>query len=432
MPLPTLLVVIVLASGELASFELGPPLDADFSPEARVEFILADFDARTDLLWDMDLFVASQTLLERLDRGSLDPSSQIHLIRALGMVGIPLAADSVEKFITNPNPAIRLAVVRSLGQMAKFSTIPLIQRYLNDPDPQFRRAAVIALGKFGKTELIPVLETAAKQDPSLLPLVQNASRRITSSSTKNFSEFVDAVLPTDEYEDILPLLMFTWQPLVRTLSQKDRGPQVRQRAVRLLSLARVRRASQALTAIVADPQEPSNLRLQAVIALGRCRIRSSADQLIALLNSPDHALQDATITSLGQLGVPQALDPLLKKWNDRGGSLRERIRLALRHSATLSGTETFSEALANDSTLSLQRVILVDASFNLTESFRTELIDPWLTNPAPSVRRDAILLLAFLGGRVDAPKIHRMTGDPDPANRELADRALRRLRSSAQ
>ena len=430
MPLPTLLVVIVLATGELASFELGPPLEPEFTPDARVQFILADFDARTDLLWDTDPATASQALLDRLDRGSLNPTDLIHLIQALGIVGRPLGAPAVEKLLTNPDPAVRLASIRSLGQMAKFSSIPLIEPFLNDANPQVRRTALVALGKFGKPELIPKLEEAARRDPTLLPLAQEAKRRITAISSKNFPAFVDALIDTDEYMDLLPLLMFTWEPLVELLPQKDRGVRVRRRAVKLLGLGRMRKASPQLTAILADPLEPPELRLETVVALGRCRIRSSADLLIGLLNSPDQSFQDAALVSLGQLGVPQALGPLLKKWNDRGGALRERIRLALLRSST-AGSDLLADLLANGSAFSYQRILLIDSSLSLTESFRVELVEPWMTNPSASVRRDAALLLAFLGRRSDAPKLERMRSDPDPANREIGERALRRLRSSA-
>jgi HEAT repeat protein len=431
MPLPTLLVIIVLATGELASFELGPSLDPDLTPDMRIQFILADFDARTDLLWEMDPTTASQALVDRLQRGSLSPNDLIHVIQALGIVGRPLGAPAVEKFITHPELSIRIAAIRSLGQMGRFSDIPLIELDLNDANPEVRRTALIALGKFGKLELIPKLEDAARREPALFPLAQDAKRRTTALAAKNFPAFVDAVIPTDEYDDLLPLLMVTWQPLVELLSQKDRGPVVRRRAVRLISLGRVRKASPKLTAIVADRQEPPELRLEAVIALGRCRLRSSREQLIALLNSPEPFFQDAAITSLGQLGVPEALDPLLKKWNDRGGALRERIRLAVRRSSSVSGSDLLAGLLANDSALSYKTIIVMDSSLNLTESFRVELVEPWLMNPSSVVRRDAALLLAFLGRRADAPKLERMRSDPEPANRELAERALRRLRSSA-
>jgi HEAT repeat protein len=427
----TLLVVIVIATGDLASFELGPPLETALTPELHVQSILADFDSRRDLLWEMDPTSTSHALADRLDRGSLNPTDLVHLIQSLGIVGRPLGAPSVEKYASNPDPAIRVTAIRSLGQMGKFSSIPLLEPYLRDLNPQFRRAAVVALGKFGKSELIPELEEAAGRDPALLPLVQAAKRRIAAIAAENYSAFVDAVIETDEYEDILPLLMVTWRPLIQILTQKDRGPVARLRATRILSLGRMRRASQNLTAIVADPQEPSNLRLQAITALGRCRIRSSANQLIALLNSPDLSFQDAAVISLGELGVPEAFDPLLKKWNDRGGSLREKIRLALRRSSTVSGTELFTQLLENDSPLSFTRILMIDPSFNLTETFRIELVEPWLTNPAPSVRRDAALLLALLGRRADAAKLERLRSDPDPATRDLAERALKRLRSSA-
>jgi HEAT repeat protein len=431
MPLPTLLVVIVLGTGELASIELGQPLDPEITPETRVELILADYDSRRDLIWDLDPAEASAAFKARLERGNLRPGDLIHVIQALGVAGRPTASEAVEKYIGDPSSALRLAVIRSLGQMGKFSSVPLIEPFLQNADPQFRRAALIALGKFGKPELIPDLEAAAKRDAALIPLVQDAKRRVDSIAKQNFPAFVDAVIDTDEWEDILPLLMVTWRPLIDLLAQKQRGPVVRLRAAKMLAWGHMRRAGQNLSAIVADPLDPADLRLQAIIALGRCRIRSSAPQLIALLNSPDQTVQSAAITSLGQLGVAEALDPLLKKWNDRGGANREALRLAIRRSCSVSGSELLKDLLATNGSLASSKIYFIDPSLNLTDSFHTDLIDPWLSAASPSARGDAALLLSFFGGPADAPKLERLRSDPDLANRELADRGVKRLRSSA-
>jgi hypothetical protein len=431
MPVPTLLVVIVLGTGELASLELGQPLDPEITPETRVELILADYDTRRDLIWDLDPGEASGAFQARLERGSLRPGDLIHVIQALGVAGRPTASESVEKYIGDPSPAVRLAVIRSLGQMGKFSSIPLIQPFLQNADPQFRRAALIALGKFGKPELMPDLEAAAKRDPVLIPLVQDARRRIDSIAKQNFPAFVDAVIDTDEWEDILPLLMVTWRPLVDLLAQKQKGPTVRLRAVKMLAWGHMRRAGENLSAIVADALEPADLRLEAIIALGRCSIRSSAQQLIALLNAPDQTVQLAAITSLGQLGVPQTLDPLLKKWNDRSGAYRESLRLAIRRSCSVSGSEFLKDLLETGGNLAFSKIYFIDPSLNLTDSFRPEVIDPWLAAGSSSARRDAALVLSFFGGPAEASKLDRMRSDTDLANREIADRGLKRLRSSA-
>jgi len=427
MPLPTLLVIIALGTGELASFELGSPLESEMSPEARVELVLADYDLHRYLLFDLDPGEASAALKARLERGNLRPSDLVHLIQALGMAGRPQSADAVEKYIGHSNPAICLAAIRSLGQMGRFSSIPLIQPYLQHVDPQFRRAALIALGKFGKPELIPELEAAGKRDPQLIPLVQEAKRRIDAIAKQDFAAFVSAVIGTDEWADIYPLLMFTWRILMNLLPDSQRGLEIRLRASQILTWGRMRRASQAFTAIVANPEEPAELRMQAIIALGRCRIRSSAVQLIELLNAPEQSVQLAAITSLGQLGVPAALPPLLKKWNDHGGAYRDTIRLALRRSCSLSGTEYLTDLLQKDSTFSGAKIYFIDPGLSLFDSFRPELLDPWLIGPAASARRDAVLLFAFFGRRADAARLEPLRSDPDPRTRDVAERALKLL-----
>jgi hypothetical protein len=427
MPLPTLLVVIVFGTGELASLELGSPLEPDLLPSARVELILADYELRRDLLREMDPPDASEALAARLQRGALRPTDLLHLIQALGTVGMPQGSDAVEKHIGDPNPAIRLAVIRSLGQMGKFSNIALIRPYLQDADPEFRRTAVIALGKFAKPEVIPELESAASRDPKLIPLVQDAKRRIDAMTKEDYGAFVDAVIGTNEWEDIYSLFMMAWHPLVDRLSDKQQSLAVRMRAVQMIGWGHMRRASQALTAIVADPLEPPELRLQAIVALGRCRIRSSVGQLIPFLNAPEQSVQLAAITSLGQLAVSAAIEPLVKKWNDRGGIYRETIRLALRRSCSLSGTEALTDLLMKDAALTDAKIYFVDPSLNLFDSLRPGLLDPWLLVPSSPARRDAALLLAFFGRRKDAAKLDPLRSDPDPLIRDLAERAAKRL-----
>ena len=65
-----------------------------------------------------------------------------------------------------------------------------------------------------------------------------------------------------------------------------------------------------------DPNQPKNIRLTAVIALGKIRQAASADSLIRLLEAHDDDLRGEAIWALGQIKEPKAIPRLARLMDD--------------------------------------------------------------------------------------------------------------------
>ena len=239
----------------------------------------------------------------------------------------------VGQHIRDRDIQVRLAAIRSLGQMAKFVSIPLIEPYLESSGRRERREAIIALGKFAKPELIPRIEAVAGSDPELVKLVSEAKARIAATleglKTENYRALVDALIETDEYEDLLAYILVVWRPLQETFVDNARSPRSRERAARLLGAARVRKAGPHMRKILADPNQPLAFRLRAAYGIGMTRTRSGIHQLTELLSSSDRGFRAIAILALARLGDHRAMQPLLAQWDADGGSFRRELRLAL-------------------------------------------------------------------------------------------------------
>jgi HEAT repeat protein len=427
------LALISFSDGELAGLDFGKPLEPAQSREEQVRAILADYPRRKAELLDIGFSPAVTILTEMLEASGDEAIKILPPIRALGFLGRPQGAAAVSKHINHSDRQVRLATIRTLGQMGKFDSITLVQPFLESPIREERREAIIAMGKFSKPELIPPIEAAADRDPELVKLATEAKARITATlkgiQTKNFSEFVDAVIDTDEYEDIVALILVTWRPLQQLLSDKTRSPQTRARAARLLGMARARKAGPPMRKILADTDEALDLRLRAAEGLGLTRTRSAVDQLAALLTSSEPGMREVSILSLGRIGDARALEPLLQQWDAAGGTIRPQLRLALSRICSRPEIPALLEPLRVYQPRAVDEVHFISDSLALSRGYRRELIAPYLNHRDTAARRDALLLLATFGTDSDSVELkHYRNSDPDPLNQEIANLGLERLK----
>ena len=430
-----LLALVRFSSGDIACLDFGRPLEPTLTTEERVRGILADFDRRKFELLDIGFSKAVPTLVHILEASGTNPSAIIPAIRALGYLGRPQGAEAVARHIHHPDARVRLAAIRSLGQMGKFETVPLVEAYLTSNDHAERREAIVALGKFAKPELIPEIERAAGSDGELLQLVDEARWRIgatiTAIRTNDFREFVETLIRTDEYEDILPLFMFAWRPVLSILGDTSSSAQLRWRALELVWAARARRASEHLYKILADPSQPADVRLLAVETFGRIAARSAVERLIELMNSPEPRMLETCIDALGRIGDPRALTPLLERWDERAGSLRDRLRLALSRlcSRSRSGVDALLEPLKTYQPREVAEVIIITEANAVIRGYRHGMIDTELMAASVEARRDATLLLATFGTKADFDTLMQIANsDSDPLIGQIAALGAERLK----
>ncbi len=424
---------VELGNKELAFFEFGDPVEEYLPAEVRVRRIMSDYESQRDELWSMSTNQAVIALVKLLDEARNDPPRLVSIIRALGFLKAPDSGEVVATYLDHPAREVRLEAVYSIGRIANLATMPRLEPFLADPDREFRRAAIVGLGKSIEPSVLPQLEAAAGGDAELQALVDQARRKIAAIQTRNLRAYVNAIIETDEYYDLIRMLEVTWEHVVEIMADQARSPVVRRRAVRLLYLARVPMAKEPLTKIVAGEEEPSEVRLQAVIGVGRCRAQEAVGPLIKLLDNPDASLRNAAITSLGQIGNPRALNPLLSKWDAGGGALRGMILLAIRRLCATSGTVLLTDLLEQNPQLISRVILFIDDSLALSREYRADYVASELKSPEAEARRDAALLLAFFGTRSDADALALMGKlDPDATNREIALKGYSKLLKSSR
>ena len=428
-----MLAIVRFADGEVACLDFGEPLEPRGSIEEHVRSILANFEARKLELFDLGFNDVVPALVRILEKTGEDPKDILPPMRALGYLGRPQGWSVVSAHALHRDPVVRLAAIRSLGQMGKFNRIKLLESFLESPNRAEKREAIIALGKFAKPEVIPEIESAAGQDPELRKLVEEAKRRIDATllgiETNDFTAFVDAVIDTDEYEDILPLMMVCWPPLKRLLGDRTRSYETRRRALYLLGCAGMGQPLSQMRKIVLDPEEPFDLQIQAIFGLGRTRARSIVPHLIELLDNENPVLRDVSIDALGRIGDAMALTPLLGKWETGEEPLRVRLRLALSRLCCAPGLAALLEPLRTYQPRAVADVYFITDSLQLIFGYRRDLIEPMLASALPPARRDALLLLATFGTKEDNVDLeHFRDTDEDSVNQEIANLGVERLK----
>lgn len=416
------------SANRLLAFEFGEPLDLTPTLEERLRWILEDVDQWRAAVAGLSVTLSIALLLDWLEDAANDAARLVPLIRALGFLRSPGVAPSLEPYLDNASREVRLETVTALGRIGALDSLPRLEPFLSSPDPALRRAAIVALSKTMDGAISPRLEAAAGVDAERQLLVRQGRRRLEAVQAGDLRAYTAAVLESEEYEDLLSMLEFTIRYVIEILGDRQRDLAVRRRALELVGIAGLAEAGPALAAILAEEREPLDFVLRAAIAAGRCHAPAAVDPLIALLDDGREPLQQAAVTSLGQIGSPRALEPLLARWNDRGGALRTGIRLALLRMSTASGTDVVARLLRANEDWRLAAVYFIDAELNLTRGYREGLLDAELSG-ANAARRDAILLLAYLGTPAEAAKLEARREDEDPEIRELAALAAARKRS---
>ena len=422
-----------LKEGEAYALEFGVPLDPKMTPEELILWVLEDYDERRDFIWDVEMPAAITILCEIVPRMAADKQRLIASMLALGWIGKPRGNDVVEPLLDHPDDDVRLAAIRAVGQMGVFATIPKIRSYLDHPDRRFRKEAIIALGKYAKTDATEGLDRAAGADPELTRLASEAKRRAAATEgvfahRVSLPRLVEVVLETDEYEDLAGLVGFVWEALRDIAADPARDLKLRIRAVRLLGLGRIGKVRNIVRKMLVDA-EPRELKLTAVMALGRMKAISAIGPLLEILDGADLEMKKASIVSLGQIGFPTALEGLLKHWDDQGGTLQADLRLTARRVCPI-GAVGLADLIRANGSVPLAEVRFIDDELRLRSGFRAERVSPLLEHPDARVRHDALLLYAVFGQASDAPRLTQLeSAEADPVNRDLAAHVRRRVNS---
>jgi HEAT repeat protein len=424
------LALAATSATELYHFEFGEVLDPPVPLTQRVDWILADFGARRHAFVGLSIPHCVELLSHRIEDAEGDAARLIPPIRGLGFLRSVSAAPLLQRQHSHPSIDVQREAILSLGRISEHETLAIIEASLDSPVRELRRAAIIGLSRSIDPEVFARMERAAGVDSDLQALVRQGRRRLTAFQAKDPRAFFYAVIETEEYDDLIRLWDIAENYVAEVLRDRQQDRTVRRRALWLVSAARFRRAGPALAEILTDERDDPDFLLQATIAAGRCQAEEPLEPLVALLDHPDPRVQEAAIVSLGEIALPQALRPLLGKWNARDGALREQIRLAAFRVANVEGAKILADTLRSGEEWKPAQVYFIDDGLELFTGYRAGLLDGALSSENAEARRDAILLMAYLAGGDEAAKMDARRGEaePDPAVRELAELAAARMR----
>ena len=324
---------------ELVYFEFGEPLDPYPPLEERVRWILADFERRRAEFASLSITRCTGLLSDWLVEAAGDAQTLLPLIRALGFLRSANSASVLEPYLSHPSSEVRRETILALGRIGVPETLRALEPNMQSPIPALRRAAIIALGKSRDLQIFSRLEAAAGADLELQFLVRQGRRRLEAVQAKDAYAFVDAVMESEEYEDLLSVWEVAKDPVIAVLGDRTRDLVIRRRALELIAIVRVRQAGPILAAILTGERDSPEFLTDAAVAAGRCKAREAVEPLIALLDDEHPLVVEAAITSLGQIGSLAALSPLMAKWSDHAGALRARIRLAAFRLADVAGAD---------------------------------------------------------------------------------------------
>lgn len=421
-------VLAALSSGELAFFEFGRPLDPEPDPRTHVLWILERYEERRAAFFDR-LGPWGQTLHALL----AEPASEARLaatIRALGFLGDLDAPSPLTRYLAHPARDVRAATIEAIGRIGE-AELERLEPFVRDPDPVLRRAAILALGRTHDETGLAELERAAAGDPALAAALSGYRARLRAVEAGDGRGLLRAMLASAEYEDVLPMAGYVWEQLGAIAVDAAESERVRERALWAVTLPCIGKVRREIAEILDDPTAPEGLRQLATVGAGRCRARRALRRLIERAAGDDRDVGRAAITSLGQLGSPRALNPLLAMWADADAETRRELRLALRRLCHASGARLLEEWLEG-AARPAARLYAIDDALGLDVDLRSERIRPLLADPDPGARRDAVLLLTWLGASGAAAALEPLAeSDPDEELRRLALLARDRLRAEA-
>lgn len=333
------------------------------------------FAARALGNWDHPL--AIQTLALVITTGRDDDLSQI-AATALSMIG-PAAIPALCPLLAQPTTC--LVAAQALAQIDHPDTVPALLSVVDSADPLVRQVAIDALALFQDDRVLAIQEMALT-DP--VASVRQAAITGLSRRAGQMPPTQLVALLADRLWDInlevchqaaISLSRVgdaAIAPLMQVLQSALSPLSLQLEAVRSLGWIGSAAALEQLTPGLHQPELPPSVRQEIVAVLGRWSEPTlkpaAAEALVSFLQSHDFTPQESTLQqtialSLGQLGQPTALQPLIQLLavEEMGvrlhaiAALKQLDRVDAHHQLmTLSRQATLPPALSQGIAIALQ------------------------------------------------------------------------------
>lgn len=299
-------------------------LSADI-PELRM--------AAANGLGELEAADAIPDLVERLSDS--DARVRARAARACGLINDPRATDGLEGLLTDPKAAVRLEAAESLGRIGNRQALSALLELYDDDDERVRRIAVNGFGKFNndrpvdplidaladqsaavrRTAVFSLIELlsnvpteksheiretvveqlSASQDTTVVdPLVEILDQATQSSQRRNTAWLLGRILDDDSNRDAVDALV----------SALEDGEQMtRQFSATSLAEMGGNYVKSELLALAKDTDKDSDVRAQALFALGKVGDKRTAKEIENLLeDTEDQAVRKRAFSALSKLG----------------------------------------------------------------------------------------------------------------------------------
>jgi serine/threonine-protein kinase len=255
----------------------------------------------------------------RLLHGALELSThpewwiRMHMARLLAKQSSPAAAAGLGKLVRDENSAVRMEAIRAVVKIRAVEAIPSLCTRLRDQDMMVQNAAIEALVQLADVSAVPHLLDALKDESEYVRrgAVEVLNQVITPAAIK---DLVAALRDADWWvrarsADALGTL--GGPRVVDAVMGLTRDPDefARRYAIEILNVVPDPRAVPVLIDALDD--EDWWVRERAVDALGKARDGAAVAPLLSMLSRDTRALP-LCVRALGQIGVPEVVEPLCR------------------------------------------------------------------------------------------------------------------------
>src|SRR5688572_4006763 len=362
---------------------------------------------------------------------------------ALGEIGDPLIVDRLLPLLQDP--ILREPAAQALGRIADESVVEPLVQVLNgrDAPTEVIATSLVTLydrferlhreGRYiaelcgrsirapGVQNLIDAL--AGETAVDLRPLVMVLGWSRSPSAASFLARRLGSPGVQDEVVDALVSYGFSVvDSLMEQLHSED--IEVRSSAVAAIGRIRDKRATSALTALLARDEE---LRIPILAALTSIGDPTALDSLFALLATPDAAVRRGVVSALNSLASPEMLDRVTGLLDDENPGVREA---AVRIAGYFGYRQSVDPVLlrCNDEDENVRRAAIEHLPY-LDDPRVAGVLAQALKQEVPSVRAAAAAALSHEDSSRSISCLMAALDDSDPWVRYFTARSLDRLRA---